>query len=357
MSSAALPSTMQALVLHGANDFSVDEVHVPKAGPMEVLCKVHAMFICGTDPHIINGDFPNFWPQAFPLIPGHEWSGTVVALGEGAAHFGWNIGDRVAGSSHAGCGYCRNCRTGRYNLCENYGHEEMGHRQYGHYSAGAYADYVVHSVRSLVKVPDTLDLDLAAALDPASIALHTAKRGNISPGDTVVVLGSGSMGLFVQQCAQVLGAGRVIVIGSGPRLEKSKELGAEIINYRNKDSVQKVLELTKGKGAEVVIECAGTGKAIQQAVSMVAKGGTISLIGIPLEAPEIDVKKIVLDEINFHGCRANRGTLEEVVPLVADGRIQVKPLISHTFKLKDYADALKTFHDRSSGSVKILIKP
>ena len=115
-----------------------------------------AIAICGTDPHIIGGDYPGFWPKEFPFIPGHEWSGEVVELGPGAAELGWELGARVAGTSHAGCGFCRLCVEGRYNLCENYGDERL-HRQYGHYTQGAYADYVVHSVKSVFAVPDELE--------------------------------------------------------------------------------------------------------------------------------------------------------------------------------------------------------
>ena len=106
------------------------------------------MAICGTDPHIIAGDYPGFWPKEFPFIPGHEWVGEVVELGPGAADLGWETGTRVAGTSHAGCGYCRLCVEGRYNLCENFGDERL-HSQYGHYTQGSYADYVVHSVKSV----------------------------------------------------------------------------------------------------------------------------------------------------------------------------------------------------------------
>src|SRR5207237_7196300 len=128
--------------------------------------------------------------------PGRGWAGTVVALGVVADAFGWRVGDRVAGTSHAGCGYCRNCASGRYNLCENYGDESRGHRQYGHYSAGAYAEYVVHSVRSVFKVPNGMSAEEAASMDPASIALYTVKRAEMSPGDTVAVIGPDRWGCW-----------------------------------------------------------------------------------------------------------------------------------------------------------------
>jgi L-iditol 2-dehydrogenase len=196
---------MRALVLRAPNDFSVEDVPRPEPGPFEVLCRVRAIAICGTDPHIIAGDYPGFWPKEFPLIPGHEWAGEVVKVGPGAAELGWKPGARVAGTSHAGCGYCRLCVEGRYNLCENYGDERL-HRQYGHNSPGAYADYVVHSVRSVFAVPDELSDEEAAMLDPASIALHTVKFGGQASGDAVVVVGPGVMGLVAAECARAGGA-------------------------------------------------------------------------------------------------------------------------------------------------------
>lgn len=348
---------MEALVLHGPNEFSVDDVPVPEPGHMELLCHVDTAMICGTDPHIIKGEYPNFWPKAFPHVMGHEWAGTVVALGDGLEAFGWEVGDHVAGTSTKGCGYCMHCRRGRYNQCVNYGNKERMHRHYGHNTAGCYATYVVHSVLSVIKVPKEMPLHIAAAIDPVSIAMHTIKRANINPGDTVVVLGSGSMGVFALQCAKVVGAGKVIVVGSGQRLETALQIGADhVIDYREQDTVQAVRALAGGN-VPCVIECAGTPASIQNAVALTAKGGTISIIGIPIEPVALDVKKLVLDEINFRGARANQNEQEEVVPLIMDGRIEVEKLITHSYPLRDFPTALETFNNRTGGAIKVLIKP
>ncbi|MFQ5861455.1 MAG: zinc-binding dehydrogenase, partial [Dehalococcoidia bacterium] len=199
-------SRMDALVLAGPGQFVVQQVDVPQPGRMELLCRVEAASICGTDQHIIEGHTRGRWPRSYPFIPGHEWAGTVAALGEGAELLGWKVDDRVAGTSHAGCGYCRMCRTGRYNLCENYGNLAL-HRQYGHYVNGAFAQYVVHSVKSVFPLAEALSFEEGAIVDTASIALWTVKRGKINAGDMVVILGPGAMGLLVAQCAAALGAG------------------------------------------------------------------------------------------------------------------------------------------------------
>jgi L-iditol 2-dehydrogenase len=248
------------------------------------------------------------------------------------------------------------CRGGRYNLCENFGDESRGHRQYGHYSPGAYAGYVVHSVRSLTPLPATLTLEEAALLDPASIALHTVKRGLMDPGDSVVVIGPGPMGLMVLLCAQALGAGRVIVVGRGQRLSVAASLGAETVDFTAGDPVAAVRTMTGG-GAQVVIECAGTGRTLAQAVEMVRKGGHVSVIGIPLEDAALPVKKLVLEEIDLHGVRANRGTTEEALPLLASRRIDPRPLITHRFPLDQFPEALATFEERRDGAIKVAVRP
>jgi L-iditol 2-dehydrogenase len=347
---------MDAIILRGPQSFALERVPIPKPGMHEVLCRVEGVFICGTDPHIIHGDYPGFWPRTYPFIPGHEWSGVVVEVGEGAAALGWHIGERVAGTSHCGCGYCRMCLSGRYNLCENYGSEVVGHRQYGHYSQGAYAQYVVHSVKSVFRVPDTLPLEEAAGMDPASIALHTVKRAKVGPGDSVAVLGPGPMGLLVLQCARAVGAGRVLVVGRGSRLAVASELGAEVVDYTSTDPVAEVRRLTAG-GPQCVIECAGTAAALAQALEMCRKGGNISVIGIPLQPGTLPIQKLVLEEISLHGVRANRGTCAEVLPLLTSGRVTLRPLITHTFPLCDFARALQTFLDRQSGALKVLLRP
>ena len=160
-------ATMQALVLTGPHDFEIrQDVPIPRPGPNEVLARVRAIAICGTDAEIVEGTFKGRWPRAYPFIPGHEWAGEVVEAGEVATAYGFSPGTRVAGTSHSGCGYCRMCRTGRYNLCLNYGREDLGHRQYGHYTQGAYATYVVHTIKSVFGIPDAMRLDVPRSATP-----------------------------------------------------------------------------------------------------------------------------------------------------------------------------------------------
>ena len=352
------PTRMQAVVLHAPRTFAVEEVPVPAALEAdEVLCRVDTTFICGTDPHIINGDFPGFWPPAFPFIPGHEWSATVVEGGARALALGWTPGQRVCAISHVGCGYCAKCLAGRYNLSLNYGHPERGHRQYGHITPGAYAEYVRASVKSLVRVPDGFDLELAACVDPLSIALYTVKRSRLQPGDDLLVMGTGPQGLMAVLCARAMGAGRVIAVGSGARLALAERLGALPIDYRAGGVVEQVRDLTGGLGVPAVVECAGTAAAIRDCCLAAAKGGVVSVIGIPHEDPVLPMKRIVLDEIEIVGDRANPNTAEEALSLLVNGRVDLTPLLTHRFALADFAHALDIFERRQDGAVKVAIKP
>jgi L-iditol 2-dehydrogenase len=352
-----LPHEMDALVLRGVRDFDIATVPVPSPDADEVICRVDTTYICGTDPHIINGDFPGFWPTAFPFIPGHEWSGTVVETGGTAARLGWSEGDRVCGISHCGCGYCDNCQKGRYNLCLNYGHEDRGHRQYGHYTPGAYAQFMRTSVKSIFKIPDDMPLEVAACVDPLSIALYTVVRSRMQAGDDILILGTGPQGLMAVLCAKALGAGRIIAAGSGDRLAKAEELGAIPIDYRKDDVVDRVRELTRGRGVPAVLECAGTTDALRQACLTAARGGVVSVIGIPHAEPTLPIKRMVLDEVELIGNRANPNMAGPSIEMLANDRIDLTPLLTHRFPLREFATALETFETRKGGAIKVATKP
>jgi len=349
--------TMDALVLTAPREFGIEEVPIPSPERDEVLCKVDTTYICGTDPHIIQGDFPGFWPPAFPFIPGHEWSGTVVETGPLAAALGWAEGDRVCAISHVGCGYCRNCLKGRYNICLNYGDTSTGHRQHGHITPGAYAQYMRASVKSLYRIPDDMDLEYAANVDPLSIALYTVMRSRLEPGDDVLIMGTGPQGLMAQLCAQAMGAGRVFIAGSGERLDLAVRLGAVGIDYRSTDVVEAIKEMTGGLGVPRVLECAGTTQAIRQSCLAASKGGVVSVIGIPHADPELPIKRMVLDEVELVGNRANPNTAEAAIAMLAEGRVDLKPLLSHRFPLREFATALDVYEGRKDGAMKVAIKP
>ncbi|HEX6128833.1 MAG TPA: zinc-binding dehydrogenase [Candidatus Limnocylindria bacterium] len=351
-----MPATMEALVVTEPNVLEVRQVPVPEPGPNEVLARVRAVSICGTDAHLIRGDYPGFWPPSFPFTPGHEWAGEIVKLGPGADRYGWSVGDRIAGTSHDACGVCQKCVEGRYNLCENYGKEGL-HRQYGHNYTGADATYVVQGVKTIFRLPDGLGFDEGAIIDPASIALHVANRGGVAPGDTVAITGAGAIGLLAADAALIRGAGRVIVIGRGSRLDKARSLGLEAVDSTAGDPVATVRAMTEGLGADVVLECAGVPETVRWALDMLRRGGRCAAVGIPTQSVEIPLQKLVLDELELVGSRASAGEMRRVMPHVAQGRMRVAEMITHRFPLAQYQRAIDTFNDRSSGAIKIIVNP
>ncbi len=351
-----MTTTMRALVVLEPGRFEIQDVPIPEPGPNEVLARVRAVSICGTDAHLIRGDYPGFWPPAFPFIPGHEWAGEIVALGPGAERHGWRIGDRVAGTSHDACGVCQKCVEGRYNLCENYGRPGL-HKQYGHNTQGADAEYVVQGVKTIFRLPDSLSFDEGAIVDPASIALHVANRGAIAPGDTVAITGAGPIGLLAGDAALVRGAARVIVVGRGRRLQKAAEMGFETVDSTAGDPVAEVRARTEGRGVDVVLECAGVPETIAWGLRMLRRGGRCAVVGIPTRSVELALQGLVLDELDLVGSRASAGEMLRVLPLVEQGRVRVRALITHRFPLTDYAAALATFNDPGSGALKIVVQP
>ena len=324
---------------------------------MEVLCRVRAVSICGTDSHLIAGDYPGFWPPSFPIIPGHEWAGEIVRLGPGADKVGWKVGDRVAGTSHDACGVCQLCVEGRYNLCENYGVMEL-HRQYGHNYQGADAEYAVHGVKCIFPLPDSVSFEVGAVIDPASIALHVANRAQVQPGDNVAITGGGAIGLLGGDAARIRGAGRVIIIEPlALRRQKAVEMGFEVVDPGTDDPVAAVRGMTAGTGVDRVIEAAGVPATVRWAMAMLRRGGRCAAVGIPSVGVDLDIKPIVLDELELVGSRASAGEMRRVMPHVADGRMRLRDVMTHEFALADFADALATFRDPSSGAIKIIIKP
>ena len=315
MADRALPSRMEALVVSEPNQLEIQHVPVPAPGPNEVLARVRAVSICGTDAHLIRGDYPGFWPPSFPFIPGHEWAGEIAALGPGAERYGWKVGDRVAGTSHDACGVCQKCVEGHYNLCENFGREGL-HRQYGHNYQGADATYVIHGVKCIFRLPDGLSFEEGALIDPASISLHVANRGGVAAGDTVAVIGAGAIGLLSADAALARGAGRVILLERSPeRLAKAASLGFEVVDTSSGDPIATVRAMTGGIGADVALECAGVPVAVQWALGMLRRGGRCAAVGIPVVGVEIPMQRLVLDELaQIRVIRGKREVSSAVVP-------------------------------------------
>ena len=270
---------MKAIVMRGANDYGVEMIDIPAPKQNEVLVKIKAVAICGSDPKIFNGGFAKAnWPPYFPFTPGHEFSGEVVELGEGVT--GLAVGDRVSGEAHCGCGVCENCRKGLYNLCLNYGKVDAGHRHYGFTCPGAYAQFNAYNVKALTKMPDNVSFEEGSLVDTGGTALQAIRLTGITPGGYSVVFGPGPVGLMVMKIAKAMGS-NTIVVGRKERLQFASNAGAtHIIDTENCDDiVGKIKELTGGIGADEVFECAGSQDAMLQSVRCASRSqGTVVLV-------------------------------------------------------------------------------
>ena len=353
-----IPEKMKAIVITGPGEHELQEVPVPTPGPFEVLSKVRAVAICGSDPEIFDGGLAGIWPPYYPFIAGHEWAGEVVALGEGVTDL--KVGDRIAGEPHKGCGFCENCKEGRYTLCMNYGVKESGHKHYGFICEGAYAQYAVHSSETLTKMPDHVTFAEGSLGDTAAVSLHGLELTGITPGGTVVVVGPGPIGILAMRLAKAMGAAKVIMVGRRSRLEASKRLGAdETVDFEKTDPVEAVREITGGRGVDEAFECSGAAGTLIQCIKMVKKGGRVSLLGVPSASVQeaVPFKQIVHDEIMITGSRADPNTMWRAVAMIGAGTLNVKDLITHHFPIEQYKDALGTFVNRRENAVKVVIEP
>jgi threonine dehydrogenase-like Zn-dependent dehydrogenase len=355
----SLPKTMKAAVLFGEGDMRlIDDYSVPEPGPGEAIIKVTACAICGSDPKILAHGWPNHPPYG-TFIFGHEYAGIIAALGEGVTEF--KIGDRVAVEPHKGCGTCANCRDGLYNTCLNYGNAAKGHRHYGFSSNGGYAEYAVNHINSIYKIPDDMPLDKSTLITTAATSLYGIRRiGGIQAGETVVVSGPGAIGLMAVVMARLMGAGTIILSGTrAERLETGLKLGADIgINVRQENVVERVMELTKGVGADAVLECAGTTQAAVDAVEYTKKNGRVALVGIYKEPAPLNVNKIVQWNITVAGSKAEgERSLAQALALLSRQAIDISPLVTHTFPLDEIHTAFQTAEQRLDGAIKVVVKP
>jgi L-iditol 2-dehydrogenase len=349
---------MRALVLPAPGSFEVQTVPVPQPQTGEVLCRVRAVAICGSDPEILRGDLAGTWPPGYPFIPGHEWAGEVAAVGAGVVDLA--VGDRVAGQAHKGCGICPNCLEGRYTICENYGRPESGHRHYGFITPGAYAQYAAYSVKSVNPMPLEMTFREGALVDTAGVVFHGLDLTGVTAGGTVAVIGPGPIGLIAMRAARLLGAARVIAVGRGVRLEASRRAGADVlVNFEQVDPVRAVREVTHGRGVDEAIECSGAPGTFRQAVEMVKKGGRVALVGVPPNQviEPMPFKYVVHNEIAIFGSRANPNVSRKVINLIAARQLQVADLVTHVFPLEEFAKALDTFVRRRENAIKVVIEP
>lgn len=330
---------MRAIVFEGPGQLELREMPDPVPGPKEVVIEVAAVGICGTDTHVLDGEFEG---TVFPLIPGHEASGTVLSLGEGVT--GLEVGDHVVVNPSTTCGECEYCLTGRGNLCRNW--NGLGVVA----SDGAASQYLKAPVSNVFKLKPETDLYQAALIEPLACAIRGYDILPRKMGEHYLVYGAGTMGLLMAQLAPRAGAASVTIVDlNESRLEAAREVGIENV-YSSADDADR-------DQWDVVIDCTGVIRAIEDGLPRVKAGGTFQHFGVaPAEAKAgYSPFRVYRDEISIVGTMAVLNTFGRAVEMFEAGAIKSAPMISHSFSLDDYSEALDKF--RKGTGRKLQIRP
>jgi len=350
---------MKANVFRGKDDIRVEEVSRPQAGAGEAVIRVTLTTICGTDLHILRGEYP----VKPGLIIGHEPVGVIEELGVGVT--GYAIGDRVLVGAITPCGQCRACLSGQLSQCgHGEGFEPLGGWRFGNTINGAQAEYLLvpNAQANLAKVPKELsDEQVVLLADIASTGFSGAESGNIRIGDSVIVFAQGPIGLCATAGAKLMGATLIIgVDGDDNRIAMSKRMGADIVlDYRKVDVISEVQKLTGG--VDVAIEALGTQQTFESALRCLRPGGTLSSLGVysgKLQIPyEAFAAGIGDHRIVTTLCPGGKERMRRLMEVVRSGRVDFTPLLTHTFSLDKIVDAYEIFGSRAAGALKVAIKP
>lgn len=354
-----IPDTMQAAVLFGPNDLRVVERPVPRPGPQKALIKVAACAICGTDLKITSHPFPG-QPPFGEFIPGHEYVGTVVAVGESVDEF--QVGDRVAVEAHKGCMRCENCIRGEYTSCLNYGKVEKGHHTSGFTVPGGFAEYVVHHINAVYKIPDNISFEEATMVTTTGTPLYGLDvAGGFIAGDSIAVIGPGPIGLTTAAICKTLCADPVILVGTNEsRMRLGPEFGADhLVRARGEEAVKQVRELTTGGlGVDLAIDCAGGQGTLDDAIRMTKLGGRVLLLAFYKEPVTADISTAVRSDITIYTTRGEgRSACRRGLSMMKQGKLPVGKMITHEFPLERIMEALATFRERRDNAIKVLVKP
>jgi alcohol dehydrogenase len=352
----ASPALMKALVFRGPNQIGIETVPVPRPRPGEAVIRVTLTTICGTDLHILKGEYP----VKPGLIIGHEPVGVIHELGVGVT--GYEVGDRVLVGAITPCGQCLDCLRGDLSQCGG----PIGGWRFGNTINGAQAEYLLvpHAQANLAKIPDDLrDEQVVLLADIASTGISAVESANTKIGDTVAVFAQGPIGLCATRGAKLKGASLIIAVESDPfRAQMARRMGADLVlNHETIDVVPEIKRLTNGKGVDIAIEALGTQQTFENALSVLRAGGSLSSLGvysgklsIPLGpfAAGLGNHKIITTL-----CPGGKERMQRLMELVRHGRVDLQPLLTHTFPLHRITEAYKLFGERRDNVIKVAIKP
>lgn len=352
--------TMRANVFHAVNDIRVEEVPRPQAGFGEAVIKITLTTICGTDLHILRGEYP----VASGLVIGHEPVGVITELGPGVT--GYEIGDRVLVGAITPCGQCRACLSAHWSQCGHGGDTEaIGGWRFGNTINGAQAEYLLvpNAQANLAKIPDGVtDEQVVLLADIASTGFSGAESGGVKIGDTVVVFAQGPIGLCATAGARLMGASLVIgVDGDEHRLSVAKQMGADIVlNFKEQDVVAEIKRLTGG-GVDVAIEALGTQETFEACLRCLRPGGTLSSLGVysgKLQLPYDAFAAGLGDhKVVTTLCPGGKERMRRLMETVANGRVDLTPLLTHTYSLDNIVEAYDLFGSRRDNVLKVAIRP
>lgn len=349
-------SMMKALVFRGKRQIGLEEVPIPRAGYGEAVIRVTLTTICGTDLHIVRGEYP----VKPGLILGHEPVGVIHEIGPGVT--GYEIGERVLVGAITPCGQCNFCLSGNWSQCGG----PIGGWKFGNTIHGAQAEYLLvpNAQANLAKIPNELtDEQVVLLADIASTGFSAAESANLKLGDTVAVFAQGPIGLCATAGAKLKGAGLIIGVESDPvRQEFARSMGAQmVLNHEKVDVVEEIRKLTNGRGVDVAIEALGTQATFENALKVLRPGGTLSSLGVysgklsvPLEpfAAGLGDHKIVTTL-----CPGGKERMRRLIELVRHGRVELRTLLTHHFRLDNIVEAYELFGERRDGVIKVAIKP
>jgi L-iditol 2-dehydrogenase len=347
---------MKALLLSAYKQLDIVDMPAPRPAEDELLIRIRACGICGSDVHGYDGSTGRRLP---PIVMGHEAAGVIEAVGSAVTSF--RPGDRVTFDSTVYCGKCFFCLRGQVNLCDN--REVIGVSTPAFRRMGAFAEFVTVPARIAYPLPDNMPFVHAAMIEAVSVAVHAVSLTPIELDDTVVVVGAGMIGLLTLQAVRLAGASRIIVLDiDDTRIELARSLGAtHTFNTHEADLVPGILDqirgLTKGRGADAALECVGSTIPVKLALDSVRKGGNVTLVGNIAPTIELGLQSAVTRQIRLQGSCASSGEYPACISMIARGAIQIAPLISAVAAIEDGPSWFDRLYNREAGLLKVVLEP
>ena len=340
----------KALYMNGKLNLAFKEMEIPAPKAGEVLVKVEYCGICGSAVHFYETGCIGTTPIEGDLILGHEFAGVVEEIGQGVTNV--KPGDRVVLEPGIGCGHCEFCKSGRYNLCPDMQFISCPPYQ------GAMRNYITHPAHLAFKLPENVSTLEGALVEPLSVGMHAASLGGVKLGDTVVILGAGCIGLTTLASCKAMSASRVIVTDLFQnRLDKALEMGADyVINGREEDTIARVMEITGGQGADIVMETAGSRVTAAQTEALAKRGGTIVIVGNVMGDTPMNFYKIAHKELTIKTVHRYRNVFPLAVQAISDGKIDIRKIATDCFDFEDGIQAFeRALHDKQT-VVKAILK-